>query len=54
MYVYNHDYKKRYMELFNGITDIMRELSELQQRTEQEIIADENNSPDEQNEQNPA
>ena len=42
-----HDYKKRYFELFNDVTDIIERLKEIQQKAEQAIIADENNEGEE-------
>ena len=42
-----HDYKKRYFELFNEITGIIERLMEIQQKAENEIIADENNENNE-------
>jgi len=41
-----HDYKKRYFELFNKVTDVIEILQAIQLQMEQEIIADENNDED--------
>ena len=38
------DYKKLYFELFNGITDVIEKLKDLQIRTEELFINDENNN----------
>jgi len=38
-----HDYKRRYFELFNEISEIIEKLMEIQQKAEQAIISDENN-----------
>ena len=38
------DYKKLYFELFNGITDIIEKLKDLQIKTEELFISDENNN----------
>jgi len=42
-----HDYKKRYFELFNKITDVIVTLQAIQSEAEQAIIADEHNEPNE-------
>jgi hypothetical protein len=42
-----HDYKKRYLELFNEITDVMEQLAKIQQKAELKIIADESNNMEE-------
>lgn len=42
-----HDYKKRYLELFNEITEIIEKLIQVQQKAEQAIISDENNDEEE-------
>ena len=47
MYTYKHDYKKRYLELFNKITDVIEKLRAIQAQAEQAIIADEHNDVDE-------
>lgn len=44
------DYKKLYFELFNGITDIIEKLKDLQIKTEELFISDENNNVREDNE----
>jgi lysyl-tRNA synthetase class II len=41
-----HDYKKRYLELFNEITDVIEQLQRIQAQAEQAIIADEGNEED--------
>ena len=38
------DYKKLYFELFNKITEVIEELKEVQLKTEELFISDENNS----------
>jgi hypothetical protein len=48
-----HDYKKRYFELFNKVTDVIEMLSLIQAQTEQEIIADENNNEEELEQKSP-
>ena len=40
------DYKKMYFELFNSLTDFIKELQGFQQKMEQIIISDESNEPD--------
>lgn len=35
------DYKERYLELFNGITDAIESLKKLQKEVEEKIISDE-------------
>ncbi|MCL2070905.1 MAG: hypothetical protein FWH07_01575 [Oscillospiraceae bacterium] len=48
MYTYKHDYKKRYLELFNKVSAAIGMLQSAQTEMENAIIADEHNDETEQ------